>query len=548
MAQTRRGDVHVNIKTDSKSSIKSMLAYAAAVTAAVLVLRKVIAVGKELEDAYLIQERAETKLRAAIMATGREYEINLNSMKEFASGLQNITTFGDEAILSAQAMLQQLANLDQEGLQRVTPAVLDFSAAMGIDLETAATLVGKSLSSSTNALTRYGIEIDMSASESEKLVQITESMTEKFGGMSQALATTAFGVKEQLGNAIGDLKEALGKTIAEGMTPFRETLKGWVIHLTEAVSKTNALSAALNALQFDKGSELEQARERLALLKEEQEAFLATRASEWKSGAQRKAEFAARIAQLENSVIPGLLRAAAGQAAVTAAEEAALVVNKRIIFSHREHKEGVEGVEHATQSLKNLYSNFVPILESISVLNINAREQAEEYTQALLDQYNVVSGLGEISSAVADTQQADAEGTAQAWIGAFGDMAAMGKKWLNFQKAAAIAQIVFNTAVAVTEALKIPIYGELKAAAIIAAGVAQSAGVLAQGVPALADGGIVRSPTLALIGERGPEAVVPLGRGGGMGGGTTVININAGMVATQMEVEAWVASIARRVG
>ena len=41
-------------------------------------------------------------------------------------------------------------------------------------------------------------------------------------------------------------------------------------------------------------------------------------------------------------------------------------------------------------------------------------------------------------------------------------------------------------------------------------------------IPALAAGGIVRSPTLAMLGEAGPEAVVPLGRGG-MGGIT--INI-----------------------
>jgi hypothetical protein len=47
------------------------------------------------------------------------------------------------------------------------------------------------------------------------------------------------------------------------------------------------------------------------------------------------------------------------------------------------------------------------------------------------------------------------------------------------------------------------------------------------GIPALADGGIVTRPTLALIGEAGPEAVVPLsGRGGGGGfGGDTTINI-----------------------
>ncbi len=40
-------------------------------------------------------------------------------------------------------------------------------------------------------------------------------------------------------------------------------------------------------------------------------------------------------------------------------------------------------------------------------------------------------------------------------------------------------------------------------------------------VPKLAHGGIVTRPTLAMIGEAGPEAVVPLGRGGGIGGGTT---------------------------
>lgn len=36
-------------------------------------------------------------------------------------------------------------------------------------------------------------------------------------------------------------------------------------------------------------------------------------------------------------------------------------------------------------------------------------------------------------------------------------------------------------------------------------------------IPMLAKGGIVTRPTLAMIGERGPEAVVPLGRGGGLG-------------------------------
>jgi phage-related protein len=48
-------------------------------------------------------------------------------------------------------------------------------------------------------------------------------------------------------------------------------------------------------------------------------------------------------------------------------------------------------------------------------------------------------------------------------------------------------------------------------------------------IPHLAKGGIVRRPTLALIGESGAEAVVPLSRGGGMGGGDIHITINGAL-------------------
>jgi hypothetical protein len=45
-------------------------------------------------------------------------------------------------------------------------------------------------------------------------------------------------------------------------------------------------------------------------------------------------------------------------------------------------------------------------------------------------------------------------------------------------------------------------------------------------IPKLARGGIVTKPTLAMIGESGPEAVVPLGRGGAGAGMTINLVIN----------------------
>ena len=52
---------------------------------------------------------------------------------------------------------------------------------------------------------------------------------------------------------------------------------------------------------------------------------------------------------------------------------------------------------------------------------------------------------------------------------------------------------------------------------------------LLKGVPKLAQGGVVNKPTLAVIGEAGPEAVIPLSKMGGSGGNNYNITVNAGI-------------------
>jgi hypothetical protein len=56
-------------------------------------------------------------------------------------------------------------------------------------------------------------------------------------------------------------------------------------------------------------------------------------------------------------------------------------------------------------------------------------------------------------------------------------------------------------------------------------------------IPMFANGGIVTSPTLGIIGEAGPEAVIPLNRLGDMGmGGGMNITVNAGLVSTPDQI------------
>ena len=55
------------------------------------------------------------------------------------------------------------------------------------------------------------------------------------------------------------------------------------------------------------------------------------------------------------------------------------------------------------------------------------------------------------------------------------------------------------------------------------------------GIPKMAEGGIVNKPTLALIGEAGPEAVVPLSKMNAGGGGDVNINVTGGL-STSAEI------------
>lgn len=55
-------------------------------------------------------------------------------------------------------------------------------------------------------------------------------------------------------------------------------------------------------------------------------------------------------------------------------------------------------------------------------------------------------------------------------------------------------------------------------------------------IPLLAEGGIVTKPTLAMIGEAGSEAVIPLSKMGGMGGGMNIVINVAGSVVQERDL------------
>ncbi len=77
---------------------------------------------------------AINELNTALKASGEFSKAASLELQEYASSLQAITKFGDEAILQTQALIQSLGQLDKEALKKATAATLDMAAALGIDL------------------------------------------------------------------------------------------------------------------------------------------------------------------------------------------------------------------------------------------------------------------------------------------------------------------------------------------------------------------------------------------------------------------------------
>mgnify|MGYP003132873325 CR=1 FL=1 len=152
------------------------------------------------------QELAEKKLEASL---GRTSEALLSQ----ARALQQVSMFGDEAIIEAQALIAAFVD-DEEAIKKATQATLDLAAAKGMDLTAAADLVSKTLGSSTNAMSRYGIEVTGAVGSTERLDTLTGNIADKFGGQASAQAQTMTGALEQMKNALGDVAEEIGESLS----------------------------------------------------------------------------------------------------------------------------------------------------------------------------------------------------------------------------------------------------------------------------------------------------------------------------------------------
>ena len=170
------------------------------------------------------QEKQELSLAAAMKQAGTYTQEAFKHNLEYAQSLQAITTYGDEAILGVQRMLTNFG-VEGQALDDLTEATLNLAAAKGMDLKSAADLVAKSVGSSTNALTRYGIEVTGAAGSSERMNTAVENINKIFGGSAAAQADTYAGKIKKLKNVWGDLTEVAGREFITALEPAVDQLQ-----------------------------------------------------------------------------------------------------------------------------------------------------------------------------------------------------------------------------------------------------------------------------------------------------------------------------------
>jgi hypothetical protein len=216
----------------------------------------ILAFGAASVKAFDEQIKAETKLRTALGDSAEAFDV----LKKQAQDLQKITIFGDEATLEAQSFLAQLG-LNADAILRLTPLIQDFATAQGIQLTDAAKLVAKSVGSSTNALSRYGLQIEGTVGEQDRLESAVNALTTAFGGQSEAIAKEGLGPLQQLKNELGDVSEKFGEIVLEfidpltkGLERISDALSGLTKEQKENIVQYGAILAAVGPVLIVFGS------------------------------------------------------------------------------------------------------------------------------------------------------------------------------------------------------------------------------------------------------------------------------------------------------
>lgn len=228
------------------------MAYAAVGVAAV-------AFAKKAMDAFIKQENAIVRVEASLRAMGQYTPELSQHYQDLAANLQRISRWGDEELLPLMSKLMTLGNVQEDQMERVMRAAMDFSVVVG-SMDTAVDLLTKAAVGYTGTLSRYGIILEESIPVNERFEVVLKLIEDRMSGMEQQMTQTTGGAIKQMWNAIGDLTEKGFVPFAPAVTVAAEVITGFAERVGSLVINVETLT--------DKFSETEETLLRIKRLRE----------------------------------------------------------------------------------------------------------------------------------------------------------------------------------------------------------------------------------------------------------------------------------------
>jgi len=205
-----------NIDGASRTARRGLLGLAAAVGAVAY---------KSME-----QEKADRKLKDALIGAGDASTETYDRMKDLAAGLQKVTVYGDEA---TQGMIANALNLGitADKMDDAIEGAIGLAEALEMDLATALRYTALAMQGEFTVLQRYVPALRQTEDPTEKLAIVTELMAKGFH-QAKGRAEGLEGSLIRLKNTFGDLLETLGQQILGTDT--------WAVGLEKLIAKIGA--------------------------------------------------------------------------------------------------------------------------------------------------------------------------------------------------------------------------------------------------------------------------------------------------------------------
>ena len=205
-----------------ESAMSTMVGFISS-SAVIGAFHKLVDLGIEAVAAFKEEQLAINELSQSMINQGVFTASLRSEYIKLASSLEAVTTFSDDQIISAEAQIQSMIG-QHKVTKELLKATLDLAAGKKIDLATAANLVGKTIGTETDALSRQGVVVKEAVGINEKMANVIEAVNSKFKDRSTAAAKD-LGVMDQLKNSWSNFLENTGSLLAPFVTEMAKATK-----------------------------------------------------------------------------------------------------------------------------------------------------------------------------------------------------------------------------------------------------------------------------------------------------------------------------------